>query len=328
MKTLRDVAKLAQVSVTTASYALNDRGTISDETRQRVLKAAEMLNYHPHAAARHLKQGKTLTIGVFITRFGGQFYDEILEGIHHAVLRTDYELIVCPETHSVSRLLTQRQVDGAIVFDSKTHSDTLLKLANPQFPIVVMDRWLDSPYILPLLLDNAQGAQEAFDHLYTQGARRIAFVSGADNSLDSHERQAAFLAAATAHGLTVTCHAGNFTEQAGHAVGMQLGTHDALPEAVFCANDQMAIGLVNALLARGVQVPHDVAVIGFDDIHLARYMRPTLSTIGTSRVEWGGAAVRHLLTFLEAGGAFPPARRMRATLVVRQSSRRLNDPQE
>src|SRR5688500_12997449 len=141
MITIKDVARRAQVSVTSASYALNDTGTITAATRKRVLAAAEELNYHPNAFARHLKKRKTHTLGVFITRFGGSFYEEILEGIHEAILKTDYELIVCPETRSLRKILTQRQVDGAIVFDSKVASETLTKLASKRFPIVVLDRY-------------------------------------------------------------------------------------------------------------------------------------------------------------------------------------------
>src|SRR5688572_3126989 len=109
MTTIKDVAKQARVSITSASYALNGNGTISEETRKRVLEAARELNYHPNAFARNLKKRKTHTIGVFISRFGGSFYEEILEGIHDAVLQTDYELIVCPESRPMSKLLTQRQ---------------------------------------------------------------------------------------------------------------------------------------------------------------------------------------------------------------------------
>ena len=140
MTTIRDIAKYSGVSVTTASYALNNTGNISEATRKRVLWAAEELNYHPNAFARNLKTQKTNTIGIFISRFGGSFYDQILEGIHSVVLDTDYELMVCPESRSTRRILHYRQVDGAIVFDSKITSESLLRLASDRFPIVVLDR--------------------------------------------------------------------------------------------------------------------------------------------------------------------------------------------
>lgn len=320
MTTIRDVAKRARVSVTAASYALNNTGTISEETRQRVLKAASELNYYPNAFARHLKKRKTLTIGVFITSFGGQFYEEILEGIHQTVLDTEYELIVCPQARSLRKMLTQRQVDGAIIFDYKVKSDILLKLVSPNFPIVVMDRFLEHECILPLLLDNALGTREAFAHLYQQGFHRIAFIAGAVDSLDNTERKEAFLLEAERHGLSVPVYQGNFTRLSGYDIGRIMIRGGDLPEAVFCANDQMAIGFIEAIKEAGLHAPQDVAVVGFDDILIARYMQPSLSTVGASRQEWGAAAAAQLIRFLEEGKPFEHVR-IPTHLIVRESSR-------
>lgn len=319
MTTIKDVAKHARVSVTSASYALNGTGTISEDTRKRVLEAARELNYHPNAFARNLKNRKTSTIGVFITRFGGSFYEEILEGIHDAVLRTDYELIVCPESGTKRRILTHRQVDGAIVFDSKIKNDIVVKLASKKFPIVVLDRYLKADYLFPLLLDNQQGAKEAFYHLYEQGARRIFFISGALDSFDNMERQKAFLAEADKNRVTIQCYKGNFTEESGCDIArMIIATHD-LPEAVFCANDQMAIGFIKAMKEHQLKAPDDIAIVGFDDIQIAKYMQPTLSTIGTSRFSWGSAAATQLIDFLENEKPFQPYR-IPTKLIERESS--------
>ncbi len=325
MTTIRDVAKRAGVSVTTASYALNDTGTVSEATRKRVLAAAEELNYHPNAFARNLKQRKTQTIGVFISRFSGAFYEEILEGIHSVILDTDYELLVCPESRSTRRMLLHRQVDGAIVFDSSISNDPLLKLASSHFPMVVMDRPLQHEFILSLLLDNPQGVREAFQHLYGQGFRRMAFVAGALDSFDNSERMTTFLSEAEQHDLQVSVYQGNFTEISGYEAARtmlasgQPGDSAALPDAVFCSNDQMAVGFVRAMHEHGLQAPDDIAVIGFDDIPLSRYMQPSISTIGTSRFEWGVTAVRQLIDFLENETPFQP-HRIRTHFIPRQSS--------
>lgn len=319
MTTIKDVAKRAKVSVTSASYALNNTGTIGEATRQRVLAAAEELNYHPNAFARILKNRKTRTLGVFITRFGGSFYEEILEGIHDAILKTDYELIVCPESRAKRKILTHRQVDGAIVFDSKVKSDILIKLASKRFPIVVLDRSLEVDYLLPLLVNNQQGTKEAFEHLYAQGARRMAFVSGAADSFDNTERKKAFLRAAEKHDLSVPCYDGNFTEVSGYEVAQTLIATKALPEAVFCANDQMAIGFIKAMKEHGLKAPDDVAIVGFDDIQIAQYMQPSLSTIGASRFLWGSLAATQLIEFLENETPFRPDR-IPTRLIQRESS--------
>lgn len=319
MTTIRDVAKRAGVSITAASYALNDTGTIGEAARKRVLEAAEELNYHPNAHARHLKKRKTRTIGVFITRFDGLFYEEILDGIHDAVLKTDYELIVCPESRTKRKILTHRQVDGAIVFDSKVKSDILIKLASKRFPVVVLDRYLEVDYLLPLLVDNQQGTKEAFDHLYAQGARRLAFVSGASDSFDNKERKRAFLHEADKHNLTVPCYDGNFTEASGYEIAKMIIKTQDVPDAVFCANDQMAIGFIKAMKENHLKAPDDIAIVGFDDIQIAQYMQPSLSTIGASRFLWGSSAATQLIDFLENETPFQP-HRIPTRLIQRESS--------
>lgn len=319
MTTIKDIARRAGVSITSVSYALNGTGTISELTRQRVLEAAEALNYHPNAFARNLKKPKTRTIGVFIYRFGGSFYEDILDGIHETVFRAEYELIVCPESRTVRKILTYRQVDGAIIFDTRIGSDILIRLASERFPIVVMDRNLKGEYLLPMLIDNEKGVREGFKHLYEQGARRMYYVAGAQDSLDNTERREAFLSEAQKHDLEVRCFHGNFTEQSGYFVAQQIIAARELPDAVFCANDQMAIGFMKAMKEYKVKVPEDVAVIGFDDIQIAQYLRPSLTTIGASRMEWGSSAATQLIDFLENEKPFSPFR-IPTRLIVRESS--------
>jgi LacI family transcriptional regulator len=319
MTTLKDVAKRAKVSVTTTSYVLNGVGNISEDTRKRVMDAAKELNYHPNAFARNLKTQKTHTIGVFITRFSGSFYEEILEGIHQAVMKTDYELLVCPESRTKRKVLTHRQVDGAIVFDSKIKNDIVLKLASKKYPIIVLDRLLKSDYLLPLLLDNKKGTKEAFYHLYDQGARRIYFVSGAADSFDNTERKTAFLGEAHKNNIAVECFQGNFTEVSGYQVAKEIFETAELPDAVYCANDQMAIGFLRAMKEHNLRAPQDIAVVGFDDILIARYMQPTLSTIGASRVLWGATAANQMIDYLDNKNPFQP-QRIPTSFIPRESS--------
>ncbi len=322
MVTIKDVAKHARVSITSASYALNGIGTISAATRKRVLEVAEELNYHPNAFARNLKKPKTRTIGVFITRLGGSFYEEILEGIHDAVLKTDYELIICPESRTNRKLLIYRQVDGAIVFDSKIKSDILMKLASKRFPIVVLDRYLEADYLLPLLVDNEQGAKAAFYHLYDQGARRIFFISGASDSFDNMERMKAFLNEAEQNNVIVESYNGNFTEESGYDIARMIIETNDLPDAVFCANDQMAIGFIKSMKENNLRAPEDISIVGFDDIQIAKYMQPTLSTIGASRYYWGSSAATQLIDFLENEKPFQ-LYRIPTKLIQRESSTRI-----
>mgnify|MGYP001314972747 FL=1 len=321
--TIKDVADHAGVSVTSASYAINGKGTISEATRKRVLKAAEELNYHPNAFARNLKRQKSGTIGVFISRFGGLFYEDILDGIHAAILDTDFELIVCPESRPVNKHLTQRQVDGAIVFDSKISSKLLLKIASERLPIVVLDRNIDSPYIYPMLLDNQNGAKAIFEHLYAQGAKRIYYLTGASDSFDNKERMRTFVKEAKKKGIIIQVFTGNFTQEAGYDVGKLIVRSNDLPQAIFCANDQMAIGFIKAMHECEIHVPEEVSVVGFDDIAIAQYMQPSLTTVGYSRFNWGQQAASQLINYIANGIQIQPGR-IPVQLIERESSRIVN----
>lgn len=321
MTTIRDIARHAHVSITTASYVLNNTGKISEATRQRVLQAANELNYHPNAHARHLRNVRTRNIGVFISRFGGAFYEDILEGIHSIILNTDYELLVCPESRSPRRMLLHRQTDGAIVFDSKVSNDSLLNLASQRFPIVVLDRPLHADFLLPILLDNDKGAREVFQHFYNQGLRRMLYMAGSPDSFDNSERASTFLREAEQHGIQVKVAQGYFTEASGYEAARTALANPPLPEAVFCANDQMAIGFLQAMQEHGLRAPEDIAIVGFDNIPLSSYINPSLSTVGASRFDWGASATRQLLDFLETGEKFQPYR-IPTHFIARQSSQK------
>lgn len=325
MTTIKDVAKHAGVSITTASYVLNDKGKISTATRKRVKESAKELNYHPNAYARILRKRKSHTVGVFIGNFGGSFYEDILEGIHDAVWKTDYEMIVSPQSQKIRKILVQRQVDGAIIFDWNITDDTLIKLAATNFPIVLLDRNLQGDYLFPILVDNQQGARDVFYHLYNQGARRIIYVAGAADSLDNQERMSAFIGEAEKNGLSIDMYQGNFQEDAGYQIGRQIIETNRLPEAAFCANDQMAMGFIRAMKEKNLKAPDDIAVVGFDDIVISRYMQPTLSTVGTPRFEWGASAASQLIDFLDNGIAFRKSR-IATQLIERESSAKKKKP--
>jgi len=317
MATIKDVARLANVGISTASYALNGNGTVSDATRLRILQAAEELNYHPNGMARNLKMKKTHTIGVFISRFGGSFYEEILEGIHESSMKANYELIVCPESETTHKILTQRQVDGAIIFDSKIKSDILVRLAATHFPIVTLDRVLGVENTYPLMPDNRQGAKEVFAHLYNQGYRKFSYIAGSKDAFDSIERTESFLGEAKLKNLKVDKYEGDFTEQSGYLLGKTIISTNDLPEAVFCANDQMALGFLRAMKEYNLSAPKDIAVVGFDDIALAKFM--DLSTVGVSRKDWGALAAKQLIELIENESPFK-SYKIRVKLIERASS--------
>jgi LacI family transcriptional regulator len=321
MITLKEVAKLAGVGVSTVSHALNGTGTVSDETRQRIIQLAEELNYHPNGVAKRLRSKKTNTIGVFISNFGGAFYEDILQGIHLAVKQKQYELIVCPESETTHKILTHRQVDGAIVFDSTIKDDLLKRLANIDFPIVTLDRVLGVENTYPLLIDNRHGAMEVFRYFYQSGFRKIIYISGVMEAYDNMERMEAFLEEAQRHEIPVKTFIGNFTEMSGYQTAKTIISMNDLPDAVFCANDQMAIGFIKAMEEFHLKAPNDIAVVGFDDISIAKYLN--LSTVGVSRTDWGYLAALQLVNLIEDGTPFS-SYKIRAKFIERATSKKEN----
>ena len=164
-----------------------------------------------------------------------------------------------------------------------------------------------------------QGVREAFYHLYDQGARRIFFVSGALDAYDNAERMRAFLEEGNKNNISIQCYNGNFTEESGYNVAKMIINANDLPEAVFCANDQMAIGFMKAMKEHNLTAPDDIAIVGFDDIQLASYIHPTLSTIGASRLIWGSTAVNRLIDFLDNDRPFN-TKRIPTRFIPRESS--------
>lgn len=297
MYTIKDVAKLANVAVSTASYALNDTGKVSQETRERVLKVAAELGYRPNGVARDLKRNvKTGIICVFFDDFSGPFYSEVLRGVQDVALCNDYNLIVC--THKMTeKFLNERRVDGAIILSPNIPDEVLLRVAAPKFPIVVMDRELQCEYIYNVLIDNLQGAYNATKYLINLGHRNIAYISGPIISYDNIKRLEGYKKALMESNIDFDPSLvvqGRFTEEGGYGAMRLLLLNSRLNkkplDAIFSANDEMAIGAISVLNEEGIKVPDDLSIIGYDDIRLASYIQPPLTTISHYKYEWGTMA--------------------------------------
>lgn len=330
MYTIKDVAKLAKVAVSTASYALNGTGKVSQETREKVLKAAEELGYRPNGVARDLKRNvKTGIICMFVNDLGGPFYSEVLRGVQDIAGFNGYNLIACNHTMT-DKFLSERRVDGAIILSPNIPDKLLERVAGPQFPIVVMDRELKHEHIYNVLLDNINGAYLASKYLIDLGHRKIAYISGPMISYDNIKRLEGYKKALDDHNIGFDPSLivqGRFTEEGGYGA-MKLLMFNSKQnniniEAVFCANDEMAIGAINALSAEGIRVPEDISIIGHDDIRLASYIKPSLTTIRHQQYEWGTMAANLVFQGLKegskGGNMILPAK-----LIERESCKRVN----
>ncbi|MBO7745364.1 LacI family DNA-binding transcriptional regulator [Paenibacillus sp. MWE-103] len=323
MSTIKDVAKQAGVSVATVSYVLNNDPRVSEQTRQKVLSVVDALNYRPNATARNLKRRKTETIALFVTGFGGPFFSSVIEGLQEVVESNGYDLIACSTGNdSSSRFLQEKLFDAAVVFGPTIPDELLVQMASRSFPIAVMDRELKADHVHQVLINNVQGAYNATKHLAGLGYRTIGYLSGGVNSYNNQKRFEGYKSALEDAGLPFQIAytaQGHFTEQGGYQATRSLIMSGKVPEAIFSANDEMAIGCIQALTEAGYKVPEDVAIVGFDDLRISSYVRPALTTIKHPMREWGSIVTHTIFQALLDGLDEPKKIMLDTELVVRES---------
>lgn len=296
MTTIKDVAQKARVSVGTVSNVLNGSSVVKEETRERVLKAIEELKYYPSAAARSLSSQTTNTIGLVRTELRPQnihiepdpFVTNLIEGISAAAVETGTGLTFWTipvgeqETALYHRLVKGRQVDGLILFALRKNDPRIRYLNEVGFPFVVFGHDGDDTEFSWIDVDSAHGVEISIDHLVELGHRKIGYLSPPSEQYLAQQRWAGFEQGLKKHGLKIPSNfvfEGDFSEKSG-----QLGTHYLLdlpdaPTAIVCANDRMAFGAIRAIQSRNLRVGQDVSVVGFDDITLAQYIQPSLTTV-------------------------------------------------
>lgn len=328
MHTIKDVARAAGVSVATVSRVFNDSAPVTTDTRERVEAAAVRLGYSAHGAARSLITSRTSTVGVLLPDLHGEFFSEIIRGIDQAAQRRGYHLLVSSSHNNRSELeaavrAMRGRVDGVIVMAPTNDMRASVQGIASRFPLVLLSDTAAPGDYDALGVANRQGGIDATRHLLGLGHRRIAIVRGPDHNHDAADRLDGYLAALDEAGVPrdrALELPGDFTESSGHAAAERLLRRGRRPTAIFAANDATAIGVLSALHDRGVRVPEDVAVVGFDDIPTARYITPALTTIRVDICGLGARAATRLLQLVANGTARTHAREViPATLVVRRS---------
>ncbi len=299
MVTIKDLAKKAGVSISTASYAINDDPRISKETKERILEIARKLNYHPNAAARNLKRKRTNIIGVFVDGFKGPVYSKILDGIHLEVTNNNFNIIVS-SGESGRNLLLEQQVDGAIIIDRSLDDELIIHVTNNGIPAIVLDRRLSGKNIYESMLNNEEISYELIKEMIKRGYKKIGYVSGSPKSYDNLHRYKGVVKALTEHNMPTTYYyKGDFTKESGYKVGKELiSKNSELPDFLFCANDEMAIGVMDAFQEHNIKIPDDIAIAGFDNIELSQYYRPKLTTIDVEHFKWGRELAKALINVL------------------------------
>jgi LacI family transcriptional regulator len=304
--TIRDVARRAEVSVASVSRALNGLNNVRAETRERVIAAAAELGYVPHAGARSLSLARAHAIGVVLPDLHGEFFSECVRGMDREASRRGY-LLLLSNMHDDSdqaavALRTMRgRVDGLLVMAPHIAADALARSLPAALPAVLINCAGDVENRPGIRFDNKAGADLMVDHLVENGFRHIVHVAGPEGNIDAVERAQGYRAAMLRHGLTARVIAGDFTEEAGEAAAREILAGGEPCDAVFAANDMMAIGLLHALRGAGKDVPGEIAVAGFDDVPLARYL--ALTTVRVRIAEIGARAVAKLIDMLDSRDA-------------------------
>ena len=302
MVTIKDVAREANVSVATVSRVLNGSGPVSEATQQLIREVAGKMRYVPHNGARSLITSKTETLGVLLPDLYGEFFSEVIRGMDNTAQRHGFHLLISrsyADKHEIDTAMRamRGRVDGVVVMSPDLDDDSLLNLPST-IPVVLLCSVSRGNQIDSLTIQNCRGAREMVSHLVAQGHTRIAIIKGSPRNYDAAERLRGYRMALRDAGITPDAaleREGDFTEAGGYAASLELLAMKKRPTAIFAANDSMAIGALSALRESGVRVPGDMAVAGFDDIPLARYMDPPLSSVRVPICELGARAVELLL---------------------------------
>ncbi|HGC6388248.1 TPA: ribose operon transcriptional repressor RbsR [Cronobacter dublinensis] len=305
MATMKDVARLAGVSTSTVSHVINKDRFVSDAIRVRVEDAVRTLNYAPSALARSLKLNQTRTIGMLITASSNPFYSELVRGVERSCFERGYSMVLCNTEGDEQRMnrnletLLQKRVDGLLLLCTETHQPSpAIMTRYPAIPTVMMD-WSPFDGDSDVIQDNSLlGGDIATRHLIEKGFTRIACVTGPLDKTPARLRLEGYRTAMQRAGLAVPEGyevIGDFEFGGGLRAMQSLLALPEPPQAVFMGNDAMAVGAYQALYQAGLRIPQDIALVGYDDIELARYMTPPLTTIHQPKDELGELAIDVLI---------------------------------
>lgn len=327
MVTIKDVAKEAGVAISTVSNVINNVGNVSTETKQRVLAVVERLKYVPNVNARSLKANKGNTVGLFLSSIQGDYYRMLVQEIHLQCKLAGFMLNIYVSNENTSEeiygMIVSSGVEGAIIMNESLESEYIKRIAYTGLPMVFLEREYSGEAISSVVIDNYSGAEMAVEYLVGLGHRRIGYIHGVDCT-DNSERYRAYQDVMKRHGLLVEEELlleGSFEEVVALSAVKQFMLHSTrLPDAFFCANDEMAHGCIIALNSFGVKVPEQVSVIGFDNINLAQFYTPALSTIQSPVTELGTKSAQEVFRLMrKEGETAGTSSKLAPSLIIRDS---------
>ncbi|HHF3133145.1 TPA: substrate-binding domain-containing protein [Vibrio diabolicus] len=330
MATMKDIAKLAGVSTSTVSHVINKTRFVSEEISERVNNAAKELNYYaPSALARSLKVNRTKTIGMLVTTSTNPFFGEVVKGVERSCYHKGYSLILCNTEGDNERMrqsintLLQKRVDGLILMCSSLEGERIDVFERyPDIPVVVMD-WGPMLFTSDKIQDNSlRGGYLAAKYLIDCGHTEIGCITGPLIKHQAQMRYEGYKRAMNEASLEFNANwiiESDFECEGGYQAFMKMAQRGTLPSSIFVSNDMMAMGVINAANELNIKVPEQISIIGYDDIHIAKFMSPSLTTIHQPKYRLGQAAVETLVRKLDDKSTEAQVVQLEPTLVERKS---------
>lgn len=305
---IKDVASEAGVSTATVSHVVNNTRFVSDETREKVLRAIERCDYYPNAHARSLASGRSSTLGLLISDISNPFFPELVKSIEMVAFEKGYEVILSNTDYNEERTLNnvrrfiERKVAGVALMTSELDPGLIRELARQHVPVVFLDIGSPGVCMSNIVVDYETGIGEAISHLVWLGHRKIAYIGGPNRLRSAAKRLEAFRDSIAYHlpeSLPLDIYESDFRLEGGRRVAREMLGSTTLPTAIIAANDMMALGVMQELRERGLHVPDDISIVGFDDIAFTSLCHPQLTTVRLPRTELGRKAVEALMAIIE-----------------------------
>lgn len=322
-----DVARLANVSTATVSRVISKSPTVKKETANKVLEAINQLNYQPNMLARQLRRSETNTILVVVPDISNPFFSNILRGIESVATENGYQVILADTENSVEKenslftILRHKRADGIILLTARSNHKILEEIAN-DFPTVLACEYIEGSSIPTVSIDNISSARKATEYLISLNHQRIGHISGPLNVVIGRDRLRGYKQAMSQYGLEIDSllvQEGDFSYESGFNLMRKFLSLENPPTAIFVANDEMAIGAIKAVKSRGLRVPEDFSIIGFDNIKYSSIIEPSLTTISQPTFDMGNKAMELLLNLINGSSLEKEQYMLSDQLIIRES---------
>ena len=326
---IQEVARRAGVSTATVSRTINNPSVVDPKTAKRVRKAVEELRYYPNSQARSLVSGRSRILGLIVSDITNPFFPELIKGFEDVAIANNYEILISSTNYDSARMalcvrrMLERKVEGVAIMTSEMDNHLVDQLAHRNVPMVFLDVGPTGEGMSRVVVDYAMGVNAAVEHLLSLGHRRIGFISGPLALKSARIRRSAFLRALSRYGIDQDkrlIEEGDHTVEGGFKAMARMLASRCSPTAVLASNDLTAIGTMRAVRRAGLSVPRDISVVGFDDIRLAEFTEPPLTTVHLPLTDLAEHAFHALLRDLDEQGGAKSDCKLETRLIVREST--------